>query len=255
MVGKGLIIDPRNRELLVAKTRLFQLIGKTDEAEYELEKLLEEYPNNIEISIELGRCRHRKNDYKSALLLYDNILKQEPENIIAIANTITILEETRKYNEVEAFKSKINKEILNKTEIKSALTYYEMKRGNYNLALTGFSELTKEQPENPLHWLNGCACLRALKRNMSALKTAQKGLLLNPDHRKLKYAYLQCLAESGGLQQARRIIESDFNENEFIDDQYMMNMQFIGEGYKLIDSARLKIFADAWERERRNILF
>ena len=30
----------------------------------------------------------------------------------------------------------------------------------------------------------------------------------------------------------------------------MFNMQFIGEGYKLIDSAELKELANKWEKER-----
>ena len=91
---------------------------------------------------------------------------------------------------------------------------------------------------------------RGLKNSYKALRIVKMGLSIHPDNKKLRNALMQCLTEVGKLQSAKIVLSNILNTKEEISDQLMFDIQFIGEGYKLLDSEVLKDMAEDWEKQK-----
>ena len=62
----------------------------------------------------------------------------------------------------------------------------------------------------------------------------------------LKQALAQGYAEIGKTQQVRELVKDDLVD-EGISNQHLFNIQFLGEGYNIVDSKDLEIMALKWE--------
>ena len=116
-------------------------------------------------------------------------------------------------------------------------------------AIDIYMKLTKQSPLKSIYWLNLCACYRVEKKTETAIKVAKTGMIFNPGNKLLKQTLAQSYAEIGKDQQVRELIKDDLDD-ENISDQHMYNLQFLGEGYKLLASDALKKMAQKWEQRK-----
>ena len=135
-------------------------------------------------------------------------------------------------------------------DVKRAIAFLKLGLEEFHEASLEYAKLCLDEPQQPLNWLNYSASEKALKNSYKALRIIKSGIILHPKHKKLKYALMQCLAEIGKLEASASILREEIRNTDSKDEKIMFNMQFIGEGYKLIDSAELKELANKWEKER-----
>ena len=61
---------------------------------------------------------------------------------------------------------------------------------------------------------------------------------------------MQCLAETGGEMQVKKLLSKAISEGtKEKSREEIFNIQFIGEGYKMAESKRLRKFARTWESD------
>ena len=113
-----------------------------------------------------------------------------------------------------------------------------------------FGELCIEEPGQPLHWLNRCACLKSLKYVNLAKKVARHGYSIHPNYDKLRQALCQCYAELGEYRQTKKLLAADFKEGIIPSTKHMFNIQFMGEGYNIVKSQALQKLAVDWEERQ-----
>ena len=120
-----------------------------------------------------------------------------------------------------------------------------------------FEELCKREPTAPLHWLNQCASLRALRKPVKACRVIKQGISIHPKHPLLRRALAQSLAEQGKQEKTQNLLLADIEEASRmkLSQKEIFNLQFLGSGYQLIDAEKLQNVAQAWEKHIQNLEF
>ena len=113
-------------------------------------------------------------------------------------------------------------------------------------AISIYLKLISQNPLKSLYWLNCSASYRSQKEPETAIKFAKSGLVLNPGSKLLRQALAQGYAEIGKKEQVKTLIKEDLYDED-INEQHLFNIQFLGEGYKIIESKELMKMAMIWE--------
>ena len=239
-----------NKEVEKSEVELLKCLKKNSEAEGKLLILLKKYPKDIGISLDAGKFYYAKDEKLKALNIFKNITKHDSHNKRAIANIITILQEVGEYKELDDVINNLSPEDVCDSMIKSSIAYTHMKRENPIEAERMFRELCDIEPQQPLHWLNRSACLKAVKHTNMAKRVAKVGYSIHPEFNELRQALGQFYAELGQHKQTIKLLEEDICRTNNYSDHHMYNMQFIGEGYEMIDSGELMRIARSWEQKK-----
>lgn len=246
---QALEINKEDVTLQHAQTRLLQAQGHDKQALFQLRSLCKNNPDNLDIWLGLGHVQHRLGELQEALYSFQKAYQINPNEPRASANEITIDQELGRYKEAHQIHSKLPQEVQTSSLVRGAYAYLLMGEQRMVEAATEFTQLCELHPEQPLHWLNRCACFRALKHGMKALSVAKKGVSLHPTHDALRHALSQCLAEIGKTNQAIQLLQPELTLKVEISQQQMFNLQFLGEGYELIPSEQLQTMARSWEKK------
>lgn len=186
-------------ELLRAKSYLLRAQDKNKEALGILEELVRQNCYDMKSLEDIGKIYCKTNKTEAAERIFKQIMIIEPLYSINISNFISLLEENKRHEQVDRLIKLLSKNQLQIPSIKASVGMAYFRQKNIEEAYHMFKELCISEPKEARHWLNQCACLRALKHGVEALEVAKKGHKLNPEYKKLKYALSQCLAELSTL--------------------------------------------------------
>ena len=98
-------------QIYVKIGKLYKQNGKNWEAKSVFEDILKEEPNNYDASISLGEILYEENELKNAVQVYNNILKYYPNDFdlhYALGMTYTLLNDFQKAKECYEMAAKIN---------------------------------------------------------------------------------------------------------------------------------------------------
>ena len=235
------------KEVERIETRLLRKLNRTNEAEARIVELMTKYPYDIDIKLDAGQFFYLNGKKEKSKKIFMEVLARDSTNKKALSNVITINGETGNYSDLDELIGKLSSEDIKHNLIKGAIAYTMMGRQKMQEAERLFSELCQEQPEQPLHWLNRCACLKSLKYTNMAKRVARMGLSIHPNYKDLRHALSQCYAELGQYRQSFEIIKEAYNPDTVLSTQQMYNIQFVGEGYRMLESCTLQRIARAWE--------
>ncbi|ABB25089.1 TPR repeat [Synechococcus sp. CC9902] len=233
--------------LTEAKARLYQAMEKKVEAIELLKELTSQKDAKANTWIELGRAYNSNGEIDEALVSFRTAKEINNKDPRPTANIITILSEKGRFKEANKEVEKTECNLKEELAIKGAIAYLKLKEEKIYEAAIDYAELCRIDPLQPIYWLNWCACKRKLKRNIEALQISKKGLSINPSNDNLRHAMSQCLAETGNPELAIKVMREEIEGEKKISEQNLYNLQFIGEGYQIIDSEKLKCMAEDWE--------
>ncbi len=249
---QGLLQHPEERLLRQARARLLQAQGQGSQGAALLQELCQQAPNDASAWLDLGLARHRLGQRDAALEAFRHAGQLAPDDPRAAANQITVLQEQGNWQEAERLIAGLAPAVRQSCQVRGALAHLQMERQLVVEAAAEFAELCALEPQQPLHWLNRTACLRQLKHGMAALAVAKQGMVLHPQHRDLRHALGQCLAEVGRYRQAMALMEPGQQSPEELTGQHLFSLQFLGAGYGLIAPELRAQLAQRWEGEQRN---
>ena len=172
-----------------------------------------------------------------------------------ISNTITIWQERRQTNKIHQYIKSLNSKLRENIDVRRSIAYFWLENNEHEKAAREYKRLCKDEPGQPLNWLNYCASQRALKKSYKALNIIKQALMIHPENKKLGYAFMQCLAEKGKLKAAQKIVERELEECSNKDEQLVYGLQFVGEGYKIADKNKLRILSRNWEQTKTDASF
>ena len=247
---QGLQQHPMMRQLRHAQARLLQAQGQGDQAAGLLQELCRQEPNDAITWLDLGLARHRLGQRDAALEAFRHAGQLAPGDPRAAANQITVLQEQGNWQEAEQLIEGLAPAMRQSCQVRGAVAHLQMERQLIVEAAAEFAQLCALEPQQPLHWLNRTACLRQLKHGMAALAVAKQGMVLHPEHRDLRHALGQCLAEVGRYRQAMALMEPGQQNQAELSSQHLFSLQFLGAGYGLISPDLRAQLAQRWEREQ-----
>ena len=239
-----------NKHIEVNRVKLLRYLNREEEAEEKQKELLLRYSEDVDLRLEIGQSYYNCGDKKSALNIFNDAIKLDSSNKRAQANIITIKGELGEYEEMDSIIERMNEIDKNNNLIKSSIAYINMRRERMVEAENTFRELCEDEPEQPLHWLNRSACLKSLKRTNMAMRVAMKGYSIHPAFSELRRALGQFNAELGKIKQAQVLLKESVKDKVKVSDQHMFNLQFLGEGYGIIESEELEELAKIWESRK-----
>ncbi len=249
----GLKAHPNDKELLNAQARLWQLEGKDEIAIQLLEKLTIQENANIKDLESLGIAYYVNDNHARAAEIFAQVRKVWPENIRNKVNLITALQKAAKQGELRKQIKNLTDDDKKSSLIQGAIAFVEMKEGKVYEAAIKFKKLCEIEPNISRHWLNLCACLRELKYGVKALQLTKKAIQIHPLDTDLTKALSQGLAETGKSGPAIKAVQEILTAGKRLETQFMYNIQYIGEGYRALESGELKRIAMQWEEEHKDI--
>lgn len=120
--------------------------------------------------------------------------------------------------------------------------------GKVEMAENIYTNLCKEDKEDPSNYINLAACQRDLKKIVSPLDTVCKGLKLFPDNSQLRLALLQISADMGNEIITGNLLQTWINNYETTENSNAhRSFQFVGSAQRLISNKILKDRAQKWE--------
>ena len=250
-VIKGLKYHSKNINLEKAYGRYLIAKGEYKEAIKVVSSLADRCGRDAEIKLILAQASYMDKQFDKALEIYNRMIAKEERVGECISNTILILQETNRIDKARIYINSLGDKAKKNIDVRRSIAYFWLSVEEYEKASDEYERLCKEETQQPLNWLNHCAAQRGLKHSYSALKITKTGFMLHPKNKKLKYALMQCLAETGKLSSAEKIIEEALTNTDRIDEQLLFGLQFVGEGYKIADKYRLRQIAQAWEEETK----
>ena len=146
--------------------------------------------------------------------------------------------------------SKLSNEVRSAQEVKGAYALALMGENKLFEANQILIELCKKSKFNSIYWLNLSATYKGMKRINSAFICAKTSYILNPNKDLSRHSLIQSYSELGKNEQARKLIEIDLRIIQSVQQNHMFNLQFLGEGYELIESQKLKHLALEWENKK-----
>ena len=152
-------------------------------------------------------------------------------------------ETTKAYRKYESFASKTRE----MPEVMSAKAAILLASHEVEEACQIYQSLCQSDKTNGDHWLNLACCQRELKQIVAPWESVRYGLKNDPAHKGLQMAMVQISADLGSKVQSSTILRNWLGEYRSLNDSEHRSVQFIGAGYKLLNSEKLKEIALEWE--------
>ena len=196
---------------------------------------------------DLGIAESHLGEPQLALNAFREALRIDPNHFPTRANCITLLTNLRLLEDAQSVLKDTPTAQTNTKEIRTAKASLLMAKQDMIEASRTLYQLCCEEPESAQHWLNLSACLRSLKQNVLPTMVTKLGLSLHPEHLDLKNSLLQCLAESGEIAAAKRLIKQ-INTDEITDKSVrLFNLQFLAVSCNLLTPVDRQKLAREWE--------
>ena len=247
----GLAQAPNNVSLRQAQARIFLHKGDPTLARQLLEAMCREDPQRPGVWMDLALVTHRQGEFGLALEASQRATALDPKNGGAWGNQISMLRELGRIDQAETLVASLSTEIRQHLGVRRAVADLLMEQQLMVEAETEFNHLCSVQPLEASNWLNRAACLRQLKQYLAAVAVLKSGLRWKPHDRDLQEALGHCLAEIGKPNQGMALLRRALTWDHTLSDASHTGLQFLGAGYKLLDSAERAELSKAWERRKQ----
>ena len=135
-------------------------------------------------------------------------------------------------------------------DIRAAEASLLMAEENYTEASILLESLTRENPHSTKHWLNWCACLKAMKYTVAPKRILKTAILLHPENMDLQFSFAQSLAEMGQLEsykKAHYCWKRDVSEHS---NEHIYSRQFLEISSGSVDHKERRELAQYWEAQQ-----
>jgi tetratricopeptide (TPR) repeat protein len=180
-IWKGLVTNPKSRVLLQLYYRILMMSRKYKEAEIQLRKHLDEYPNDFRIRMDLGDLLLVSKDFQGAQQAYEYIKNKAPGNpsgYLRLGRLYTIQENMKMaiYELEEGYRTNPNS-----SSILTALVRLYLKEGRYDEAVDACRSLLKQNPNNPFAYNLLGEVYRSRKDTTKARSAYLKAIDIDPE--------------------------------------------------------------------------
>ncbi len=248
---EGLAQEPGHLGLRQALGRTLMDQVELEQAEALLAELCQQQPKQAGLWLDFGLLLHRKGDPHRALDAFTRAAAAAPEDPRAAANRVTLLKELGQLPQGEALLASFPAPLRQHVDVRGAAALLAMAQKQMVEAEAELEALCAQAPSQPLHWLNRAACLRSLKRYVAAARVLKWGLQWHPEHAKLQEALGQALAELGQQDAGMALLRQAAKPSAELDNDSLINLQFLGAGYGLIPAQERAAMARAWESQQQ----
>ena len=250
LLQRGLKLEPNNEKLKLALSQAWLADGQLGRSRSMLEGLISANPQLRSGWIDLGVCYSRQGELEQALRAFKKAQELEPGDARMAANQITVLKDLGRLEEAEQIINSLAPPNRNQKDLRGAEAGLLIAQNRMEEAAKILELLTKEEPQQPVHWLNWAACLRSLKYTVAPYQVLKGGLRFCPDHSDLVQALSQCMAEMGRQRQAIELWRRSKSPEMDFKDTHVFNLQFLGASYGLISGEERAAMARRWEEHK-----
>jgi protein O-GlcNAc transferase len=250
-IAEGLQLDPEHIGLHQALARTLIDQADLNQAVAMLQQLCQKHQEDGGLWLDLGLALHKTGEPRQALEAFTRAAAAAPNDPRAAANRVTLLKELGELEQGEILLGSFPTDLRGHVDVRGAAALLAMEQQRMVEAEAELAALCLIAPGQALHWLNRAACLRSLKRYMAAARVLKQGLQWHPEHRKLQEALGQALAELGHQGPGLALLLQAAKGMDELDSVSLINLQFLGAGYRLIAAPQLASMAQTWETQQQ----
>lgn len=173
--------DQKNTDYMVRLAEVFRRTDRVDQAVATLEGARKEAPASDVVNLQLAMTLDLRGRQDQSLPLYQEVIKKDPNNVVALNNVAYILAEDGKdLDQALTLAQRAKQQAPNNDDISDTMGLIYIKKNLTDNAISIFSDLVKRQPRNPLyHYHLGMAQLQKGNR-AAARQSLQTALQLKP---------------------------------------------------------------------------
>lgn len=247
--AQGLEENPASHVLIEAMARSQMAAGQLDEAKRCYDRVLLTAPQHQQALLGLGRLSASSQNWRAAADQFRQVIHHHPQAVSGHVNLLVSLKELGEFSAARAHFNSLSHEIQQRPDVISAIAALLMAEQSFAEAEGQLALACQLAPNNAVNWLNRSACLRSLKHNLASHAVLKQGLLRHPEHSELLHAYGQSLAELGRGEAAMTVLLDQLKRATLISGDVLINLQFLGTGYRLLSSAQRREIAQSWESQ------
>ena len=247
---KGCNIYPGDKNIQQGLARYYLNTNKPKDALYILAEIVKSDSPPTGYWRTLGITLQQLNQKDKAIEAYEKALQENPNDARSAGQLLIQLKEkgeiSKAYEKYESFTQKMR----DMPEIMSAKAAILLASQKVNEACQIYQSLCRSENTNGDHWLNLAYCQRELKQIIAPWESVKSGLKNEPAHKGLQIAMVQISADLGSKIQSSTLLKNWLGKYRDLSDSEHRSVQFIGAGYKLLNSEKLKEIAKEWERKK-----
>lgn len=174
-------IDPKNLELYLRLGETQRIMKRTQEALQTLRKGQALQPNNPQVNLQLALTLDAAGLQRESLPIYENVVKNQPDNPIALNNLAYMMaEEGRDLDLALTYAQRARQRAPGSLDIADTLGWVYLRKQLNDSALGIYRDITQKAPGNPLyHYHLGIALFQKGDKT-GARRSLQTALGLNP---------------------------------------------------------------------------
>ena len=173
--------EPRNLEMYLRLGETLRRKGQTQASIDVLRKGQQLNPNDPQANLQLALTLDAAGLKRESLPLYENIVKNQPDNAIALNNLAFMLaEDGRDLDQALTYAQRARQQLPNNADVADTLGWIYIRKNLSDNAVSIFKDLTKKYRENPTyHYHLGMALYQKGDRD-GARRSLQMALTLKP---------------------------------------------------------------------------
>jgi protein O-GlcNAc transferase len=239
--------SPNDSQLLLRLGEVWLDQGALDRCHQLLSGLVQADPQLREAWVNLGVCAARRGDLAAALAAFEHAQTLDPSDGQMAANRITVLKDLGRLTDAEEVWKALPIPTQQQAGVRGALAGLRMAQNQFEEAASLYGQLSQDNPQEPVHWLNWAACLRGLKYTVAPHRVLQRGLQWHPQHWELQQALAQSLAEMGQPTPTLRTWQVAEDHGQPRNDAQFFSQQFLAASYGLLGAEQRAKLARQWE--------
>jgi tetratricopeptide (TPR) repeat protein len=176
-----LSVDAKNLELYLRLGETQRLMKRTQEALQTLRRGQALQPNNAQVNLQLALTLDAAGLQRESLPIYENIVKNQPDNAVALNNLAYMMaEEGRDLDLALTYAQRARQQLPSNLDIADTLGWVYIRKQLSDSAVNVYREIVPKAPNNPLyHYHLGMALLQKGDKP-GAKRSLQTALSLNP---------------------------------------------------------------------------
>lgn len=174
-------VDPKNLELYLRLGETQRLMKRTQDALRILRQGQALQPNNPQVNLQLALTLDAAGLQRESLPIYENIVKNQPDNAVALNNLAYMMaEEGRDLDLALTYAQRARQQMPGNLDIADTLGWVYIRKQLSDSAVNLYRDLVPKAPKNPIYHLHLGMALYQKGDKVGAKKSLQTALSLNP---------------------------------------------------------------------------
>lgn len=174
-------VDPKNLELYLRLGETQRLMRRTQDALRTLRQGQALQPNNPQVNLQLALTLDAAGLQRESLPIYENIVKNQPDNAIALNNLAYMMaEEGRDLDLALTYAQRARQQMPGNLDIADTLGWVYIRKQLSDSAVNLYRDLVPKAPKNPIYHFHLGMALYQKGDKVGAKKSLQTALSLNP---------------------------------------------------------------------------